>query len=498
MNDSVMDKVADPKQTMLQPHIGWFGAAMIIVGSMIGSGIFLTPANMANKMTEVGGEAPTAGLMLGLWIFAGLFTLCGALCFAELAAMHPHAGGQYVYLREAFGPLVSFLFGWALFLVIQTGFNAAVSIAFAKYLGVFVPGISEEHVLLHLPMGGIVPESAPAFLKDFSINSAQLVACGVIIVLTLINMLGVKEGSLLQNVLTVIKIAGLAGLIVAGLAHAGQSADHFTPFLPSGEAFLSFRYLGGLAVAMAGALFAYDAWNTATFVAEEVRDPSRNLPRALAFGTSLVMAIYVLAVFAYIVAVPIESFTRVDNGRIAQQAATTWFGPIGTTLVVIAILVSTFGCVNGLVLSGARVIYAMAREGLFFRSCARLHPTTKTPVVALVVQGVWSCVLTLTGSYDKLLTYIVFSAILFGALTVAGLFVLRWKQPDRPRPYKCFAYPLTPILYLLVAAPFLVYVVLGDPESTGIGIAIVLTGLPVYLLFRAKRPRQDDEQITRV
>lgn len=482
----------------LQRHIGWFGAAMIIVGSMIGSGIFLTPANMANKMTEVGGAPPTAGLMLGVWIFAGLFTLCGALCFAELAAMYPHAGGQYVYLREAFGPLVSFLFGWALFLVIQTGFNAAVSIAFAKYLGVFVPFLSEDHVLIHLPMAGILPENAPAFLKDFSINSAQVAACGVIIVLTLINMLGVKEGSRLQNVLTVLKMAGLAVLIVAGLAHAGEATDHFSPFLPSGEAFLSFRYLGGLAVAMAGALFAYDAWNTATFVAEEVNDPHKNLPRALAFGTSLVMAIYVLTVFAYLVAVPIGNFATVPEGRIAQQAATTWFGSAGTSLVVIAILISTFGCVNGLILSGARVIYAMAREGLFFKSCARLHPVAKTPVVALVVQGVWSCLLTLTGSYDKLLTYIVFSAILFGALTVVGLFVLRATRPEMPRPYRCFAYPLTPILYLLIAAPFLLYVVVGDPLSTGIGIAIVLTGVPVYFMFRASRTPASDDRVTRV
>lgn len=475
----------------LQPHIGWFGAAMIIVGSMIGSGIFLVPANMAKEMIEVSGEPPTAGLMLGIWIFAGLFTLCGALCFAELAAIYPHAGGQYVYLREAFGPLVSFLFGWALFLVIQTGFNAAVSIAFAKYLGVFVPWLSEDRILLHVPLDGVVPENAPAFLKAFSINSAQAAACGVIVVLTFINMLGVREGSWLQNVLTVLKIAGLAVLIFAGLAHAGETPEHFQPFFPSGEAFFSSRYLGGLAVAMAGALFSYDAWNSATFVAEEVKDPKKNLPRALAFGTSLVMAIYVLTVFAYLVAVPVGSFAEVPEGRIAQEAATKWFGPRGLGLVVVAILISTFGCVNGLILSGARVIYAMARERLFFQGCARLNPTTKTPVVALAVQAVWSCVLTLTGSYGQLLTYIMFAAILFGALTVVGLLVLRQTRPDLARPYRCFAYPLTPVLYLLVAGLFLVYVVLGDPISTSIGIAIVLTGLPMYYWFRGNSGRSD-------
>jgi APA family basic amino acid/polyamine antiporter len=468
-----------PPSSAFHPHIGWFGASMIIVGSMIGSGIFFVPSVMAQ-------DSLTPGVLIGLWVFGGLFTLLGALCYGELAAMIPHAGGQYVYLREAFNPLIGFLYGWTLFLVIQSGFNAAVSIGFAKALNAFVPAVSEQTVLLHLPLADLFPEfgaNLPNFLRAFTVNTAQLVACGVIIVLTGINMLGVREGALVQNVLTVLKVLGLGALIVAGLSHLGSATDHFQPVLPGPNVWQPV-VLGGLAVALSQALFAYDAWNTATFVAEEVENPHINLPRALFFGTGAVIVIYVLTVVAYMVAVPFGQMAAVRENRIAEAAAIAWFGDIGVKLIVIAILISTFGCVNGLILSGARVAYAMAREGLFFRSCASLHAVRKTPIVALIFQGVWSCLLTLTGSYGQLLTYTSFASVLFGALTVIGLYRLRALQPDRPRPYRCWGYPVTPALYLLIAVPFLVFVIYGNQQATGIGLLLVLSGLPVYWFMR--------------
>jgi APA family basic amino acid/polyamine antiporter len=461
----------------LRPHIGLFGGTMIIVGSMIGSAIFLTPSTMA-------AHVPSPGLLIGLWIVGGLLTIVGALCYGELAAMAPHAGGQYVYLREAFGPLCGFLYGWTLFLVIQTGFNAAVSIAFAKYLGVFLPFLGEANVLVHVPLGEMSTlEGLPKFLQALEINTAQLVACGVIVLLTGVNMLGVREGSIVQNILTTLKIGGLAALICAGATHVGPGIENFTPLLPPAELWQA-GFLAGVAVAFSQALFAYDAWNTATFVAEEVKNPQVNLPRALLLGTGGVTLLYVLTVMAYMSVVPVAEMGAIPENRIAQVAATRFFGPMGVNLVIVAILVSTFGCVNGLILGGARVIFAMAREGLFFRSCATLRAKTGSPVMALIFQGVWSCVLTLTGSYNDLLTYTTFASVLFGALTVLGLFRLRRTQPDRPRPYRCWGYPFTPALYLMIAVPFLVYVIQGDPKSTGIGLALVLSGLPVYWLLR--------------
>jgi APA family basic amino acid/polyamine antiporter len=452
-----------PAEHALQPRLGWFDATTLIVGSMIGSGIFIAPSIMAEWLQ-------TPGLLLGLWIFGGVFTILGALSCAELAAMSPKAGGQYIFLREAYGPLWGFLYGWTLFLVIQTGFNAAVSIAFAKYLGFFVPQISEAQVLLNVPFA-------------FEINSAQLVACAVIVLLTGINMRGVREGALVQNVFTLLKVSALVAIMVVGITSFSTHTDHFLPLLEPlpGKRALQVGFVAGLAVALSKALFAYDAWNTATFVAEEVRQPERNVPRALLAGTVIVTFLYVGTNVAYLSVLSIGEMAEVKENRVAQEIATRIFGEAGISLIVVAILISSFGCVNGLILSGARVFFAMAREGLFFRSCAQLHPHKQVPVIALLYQGIWSCVLTLTGSYDALLTYITFATVFFGALTVAAVFRMRLRHPERPRPYRCAGYPLTPALYLLIAVPFLVYVVVGDPQSTGYGILCVASGVPVYL-----------------
>lgn len=468
---------------VLKRRLSWFDATAVVIGSMIGSGVFVAPAIMA-------GWVQSPGVLIGVWVFGGLFTILGALAYAELAAMAPMAGGQYVFLKEAFGPFVGFLYGWTLFTVIQTGFIAAVAIAFAKYLGVFAPALGEANVLATIPLGEWLPErfagsDGPLEIK---LSSAQLVACGLIIFLTAINLLGLRMGALVQNLFTIAKLAGLAVIIVFGLTRLGDNLDHFQPLFTTnvGAEGLKVGFAAALAVALSKALFAYDAWNTVTFVAEEVRQPERNLPRALFAGCLTVTAVYVLANVAYLAVVPAEEMASVKEQRIAERVAANLFGKAGVDFVVLAILISTIGCVNGLVLSGARVLYAMARENLFFRSCGRLHPATGVPAGALLVQCGWACLLAVSGSYDMLLTYTSSAAVLFGGLTVAALFRLRSTQPDRPRPYRCWGYPFTPALYLVCAVGFLAYVVQGDPVSALIGVALVASGAPYYL-FRRRR-----------
>jgi APA family basic amino acid/polyamine antiporter len=325
----------------------------------------------------------------------------------------------------------------------------------------------------------------PSFLLHFELSSAQVVACVVIAVLTGVNMRGVREGALVQNLFTVLKVVALIALIAAGLSHPGGS--HFFPlFKPiPGELALKTGFLAGLAVALSKALFAYDAWYTVTFVAEEVHDSHRTLPRALFLGCLLVTILYVLTNVAYLLVLPVDQIAAVAENRVAEQVATQIFPKFGATLVIAAILVSTFGCLNGLILGGARVCYAMARQGLFFRSCARLH-ARKTPVTALVYQGLWSMILALTGSYSELLTYSTFASVLFGGLTVAAVYRLRAKQPDLSRPYRCWGYPFTPGLYLVICLAFLVYVVQGDPKATLIGLLLALSGVPFYLAWKAR------------
>lgn len=482
-----------PNASRLQQRLRLFDAVTIVAGSMIGSAIFFALSIMAQWVQ-------TPGILIGLWVFAGVFTILGTLAFGELAGMFPHAGGQYVYLREAYSAFWGFLFGWTQFVVVQTGFNAAVAIAFAKYLGSLVPVLGEDHVLLVIPLAqrlpSVVRAAMPEWLHFFTINSAQCVACGVIAVLTAVNIRGVREGALVQNLFTVLKLVALAALIAAGLMRSSDWA-HFVPLWEPvagpavswkpGEGALQTAFLAGLAVALSKALFAYDAWNTVTFVAEEVHDSERTLPRAMLLGSLLVTGVYVLANVAYLAVLPIAEIAAVPENRVAQQVAEKLFGAVGSTLVIVAILISTFGCVNGMILGGARVNYAMAREGLFFRACSKLHPRNGTPAVALVYQGAWSMLLALTGSYSALLTYTTFASVFFGGLTVAAVFWLRWRQPYRPRPYRCWGYPITPAAYLVICLAFLVYVIQGAPRETGFGMLLILSGVPFYWWWRGKR-----------
>ncbi len=445
-----------------------FDATTLIVGSVIGSGIFVAPSLMA-------GYVLTPGLLLGLWLLGGLLTLCGALAVAELAAALPAAGGQYVYLTRAFGSAAGFLYGWTFLLAINTGFVAAVSVAFAKYLGVLLPGIDEQTALVGL--------------GERQLSTAQGVALLVIVLLSVLNAMGVRAGALVQNAFTVAKVAAIAALLALALVLGRGSAANFTPLLgfELGPQGVELGLFAALAVAMSKALFAYDAWYSVTFTAEEIRDPARNLPRALLYGTLGITAAYMGAVTAYLYMVPIGEMASVPDNRIAAEAARRLLGGAGEAAIALAILASTFGCVNGLILTGARVVFAMARDGLFFRWAGELHAVRRTPTPALWLQAAIAAVLTLTGTYSDLLTMVAFVSLLFNTLTVAAVFVLRAREPELPRPYRSWGYPLLPAVFILTSLFFLVFILKGDPRNSGLGLLLAALGLPAYAFFRKRR-----------
>jgi len=482
---------------------------MLVMGSMIGSGIFIVSA-------EIGREVGSPALLVGAWAVTGFMTIAAALSYGELAAMMPRAGGQYVYLREALGPLWGFLYGWTLFLVIQTGTIAAVGVAFGKFLGVFLPSISSTHWLLHLwkvppiPIGPMVLGN-----MDVGINTQNLMAIVLTILLSLINILGVKTGAAIQNVFTAAKVLALLGLACLGFAfgrtpqalaanfgsnfwhNAGLGAQHAVQ-VGVGGPIVMVGTLTILAVAQVGSLFSADAWNNVTFTAGEVKNPSRNLPLSLALGTGVVIALYIACNFIYLTALPFNGveggatilargITHASEDRVATAVMTQMFGSIGGLLMAAAIMVSGFGCMNGLILSGARVYYAMAKDGLFFRNVAKLHPTYKTPAVSLMVQMVWTCVLCISGSYGQLLDYIIFAVLVFYILTIVGLFVLRKTHPDAPRPYRAFGYPALPIIYIVMALFIDVVLLRYKPQYTWPGLIVVLLGIPVYHLWSRRR-----------
>jgi len=447
-------------------------ASAIIVGSMIGSGIFLAPALIAQIVLD---SQLGPGTFISIWIVGGFLTLCGALSYGELAAALPRTGGQYVFLKETYSPLWALLYGWTQFAVIQSGFIAAVALAFANYLGIFIPVISQQNAVLDL--------------AGIRISAVQLAAIGLIVLLTILNARGLREGTLLQNSFTAAKVLALLALVAAGIFSGKGSIAHAQPLLP---ATLNAAMLGAIAVAMSKALFAYDSWNVVTFVAEQTREPHRTLPRALLAGTLTTTVLYTLTAFVYLYILPIEQAAAVPGQRIAASVAEVLFGGAGVMMISGAILLSTAGCVNGLILSGPWLYHAMARDGLFFRGAAQLDPVHQIPTGSLNRQMIWSILLVLTGSlgtrgnqlYSDLLTFTSFASLLFNALTITGLFILRRNQPELPRPYRVPFYPLTPLLYLTTALFFLVFIAYGDPRNTGIGIGLILLGLPLYWLWR--------------
>lgn len=458
------------KKTGLIQGLGLLEATTIVIGSMIGSGIFLAPSIMAQYIQ-------TPGLIILLWIIGGIITICGALSYGELAASMPKAGGQYVFLREAYNPLMAFLYGWTVFLVIQTGFIAAVGVAFAKYLGIFIPSISENVILFQL--------------AGFQLNSAQAVGILSIAVLTCINCFGLKGGAFIQNLFTFLKV--LAVLVLIGLSFLSIKGNiaNFQPLIQPilGQEGIKMGLFAALAVAMSKALFAYDAWNSVTFTAEETKNPQKNLPLSLLFGTLLVTLIYTTLTMAYFYIVPVPDAALIPDNRIAATVANILFGNAGLFFIAGAILISTFGCNNGLILSGPRVYYAMAKDGVFFKKVSEIHPKFHTPVNSLIYQGIWASILALTGTYSDLLTYVTFASLLFNVLTVIAVFVLRKKQPKLTRPYKTWGYPLTPVIYILLSVFFLIYIVQGDPKNSGLGIIIILTGLPIYYFWKNSKKK---------
>jgi basic amino acid/polyamine antiporter, APA family len=493
-----------------QQRLGLFDATMLVAGSMIGSGIFIVSADISR---DVG----SSGWLLLIWVLTGVITIMGALSYAELAAMMPHAGGQYVYLREAYGPLWGFLYGWTFFLVIQTGFIAAVSVAFAKFLGVLVPELSSKTVLWTYPLGidrvmpvPWLPEADwPTFFQmlEFKISADQFVAVGVTVVLTAINCLGVHAGKLVQNVFTVAKLCGLAALIVIGLTVAMDPSTmsyNFTDIwdgIWKTSQFASVNKIvpvAGLAAAMVvggamvGGLFSADSWNNVTFTAGETRDPKHNLPRSLALGTVIVIGLYLLANIAYLASLPIDTgIAKAPDDRVGTAVLQRISPRLGVTLMALTIMISTFGCVNGLVLAGARLYYAMAQDRLFFASVGRLS-TRGVPAAGLVLQGLWSIVLIFSGTYNDLLNYIIFAALLFYVLTVSGLFVLRKTRPDAERPYKALGYPVMPAVYVTLCAFIMLDLLVVKPVYSWPSFIIVLAGIPVYYVWRQNASRRAD------
>ncbi len=474
------------------------------MGSMIGSGVFIVSAEIARLV-----QSP--GLLIMAWVVTGFMTIVAALAYGELAAMMPHAGGQYVYLRESLGPLWGWLYGWTLFLVIQTGTIAAVGVGFGKFLGFFFPSVSSTNWILHFWKAPPI-HIGPMVLgnMDVGLNTQNLVAILMIVVLTIINVFGIRTGAFVQNVFTFTKAAALVGLVIVGIAvgrNATALAANFADFWRN--AGLSARHavqvgVGGpmalvgtitiLAVAQVGSLFSADAWNNVTFTAGEVKNPRRNLPLSLALGSGVVIALYVLANYVYLNVLPLagdpngstvlaRGIQYAKEDRVATAVMQQMFGGFGGALMAAAILVSTFGCNNGLILAGARVYYAMAKDGLFFRNVGKVHPRYHTPVNALIVQAVWTCILCLSGTYGQLLDYIIFAVLVFYILTIAGLFVLRRTRPDADRPYRAIGYPVLPAIYIAMAVFIDVVLLRYKPQYTWPGLMIVLLGIPVYFAW---------------
>jgi APA family basic amino acid/polyamine antiporter len=465
-----MATTSDEVKTGLVKGLGLMDSTTLVVGSMIGSGIFIVSADIARQVNS-------PGLLLMTWVATAALTLIAALSYGELAAAMPQAGGHYVFLRESFGPLSGFLYGWTLFLVIQTGTIAAVAVAFAKFAAVFVPWISANNHLIGTGKLGL--------------STLQLVAIVIVGLLAAVNMRGVRTGAIVQNVFAFAKTAALLGLIAIGFLLGRNPAALTRNFGPNWGNFWSgagwslhaVRLVG---VAMVGSLFSADAWNNVTFTAGEIRNPRRNLPLALTLGVGIVMTLYLLANCVYLTVLPLEGIQHAADDRVATAAMKQILGPVGVQVMAASIMISCFGCVNGLTLAGARVYYAMSLDGLFFRRAATLGARHHAPVFALAIQGAWAMVLTLSGSYSDLLDYVIFAVLVFYILSIAGIFVLRRTRPGMERPYKAFGYPILPAIYIVAASAIEILLLAYKPNYTWPGLIIVLLGVPVYFIWKPK------------
>lgn len=446
-------------------------ATLLVVGSMVGSGIFIVSADIAR-------HTGSAGWLILVWIIGGFMTLTAALSYGELSGMYPKAGGQYVYLKEAYNPLTAFLYGWSLFAVIQTGTIAAVGVSFYKFLAYFIPEVSEDLVLFSI--------------GSFKVSPAQVLAIGLIFILTYINTKGVKGGKWIQLIFTLTKIASIAGLIIFGFIYFKSEAvsinwsDAFQlkKILPDGS-FLNYENLpalgGALASALVGAIMSYEAWNNVTFVAGEINNPKKNIGLSLLLGTLLVTLIYVLLNLMFTVVLPLTEIATTEKDRVGIAASQAIFGADGTVIIALLIMVATFGCNNGLILAGARVYYSMAKDGLFFKKTAKLNKHA-VPEFALWIQFVMASILCLSGRYGDLLDMITFIAVLFYVLTIAGIYILRVKKPEVERPYKAIGYPVLPAVYIILGLSFCILLIIYKPYFTWPGLIIALIGIPLYYL----------------
>jgi len=462
-------------ETKFKPVLGLWDATMIVAGSMIGSGIFIVSADI---LQNVG----SAGWLIAVWLITGFMTITAAVSYGELSGMFPKAGGQYVYLKEAYNPLVAFLYGWSFFAIIQTGTIAAVGVAFSKFTAYLIPGVSEDLILLDL-----------GFLR---ISPAQVLSIITIVILTAINTRGVEGGKAIQTTLTVTKLLSLFGLIIFGLIMIRSdvwSANwtdawnlHKLNADNSTESYTTALALGAIAAAMVGSIFSSDAWNNVTFIAGEIRNPQRNIGLSLFLGTLIVTIIYVTANIMYTAVLPLHGIAFAEKARVAVAASNEIFGDVGTIIIAIMIMISTFGCNNGLILAGARVYYTMAKDGLFFRQAGELNKFN-VPRQALWVQCILACIWCLSGKYGDLLDMVSFVVVLFYILTIIGIFILRKKRPEANRPYKAFGYPVLPLIYILMGAAFCTLLIIYKPNYTWPGLIITLIGIPIYYIALANK-----------
>lgn len=441
--------------------LGAVDGALITIGSILGTGIFITTAEIARTL-------PHAGLILAVWIAGGLLTLAGALTYAELGAMFPKAGGQYHFLKEAYGPLWGFLFGWASFFVIMCGGIATLAVGFGEYLGSFLPFFSTTHVLFEANVLG----------HAFAVNGGQLGGALAIVLLTAVNYVGLREGAGLQNVVTWIKVGSIVGLGVLGVVLPAAAAPQL--FAPVGQGGL----YAALGVAMIAVIWSFDGWYAVTNMGGEMRRPERDLPLGLIAGTAVVTLLYVLMNVVYIRALPVDAMGALP--RIGEAAAAVLFGPRGGQLITVAVLISTFGCISSTILYAARIYLPMAQDGVFLKSLAAIHPKYKTPAACILAQGVWSVLLTFSGSYVQLYTYVVFAVLLFHAATGVAVIVLRRTQPDTPRPYRTWGYPVVPLIFVVSCLALVVNTLRENFRESGFGLLILAAGLPFYFYWRRK------------